>query len=85
MTHTNTQQQQQHNTNQDETSRSILISPGVGRAPSSVPHYPPPEEIEDDVNEEGERVVEGASPALVAHHINHTPKLVFVERAGQLT
>ena len=65
---------------------------GSSRVAGSAPHYfPPPEEIQDE--EEGgeggkgggERVVEGASPVTVSHHLSQSPGLVFVERAGQPT
>ena len=65
---------------------------GSSRVAATVPHYfPPRDEIQDEEGcAEGgkggrERVVEGASPVTVSHHLSQSPGLVFVERAGQPT
>lgn len=66
---------------------TAVLAPGTGsRAGRAVPHYfPPPEEIHDEGEEGGggRRVVEGASPIPLTHHVSQSPGLVFVERAGQ--
>ncbi|CAI8043605.1 hypothetical protein GBAR_LOCUS24181 [Geodia barretti] len=61
---------------------------GSSRVAATVPHYfPPRDEIQDEEGcAEGgkggrERVVEGASPVTVSHHLSQSPGLVFVERA----
>ena len=67
---------------------TFLCHIGTSRGASTAPHYfPPPEEIQDEEEEDGEgggeRVVEGAAPVPLSHHVSQSPGLVFVERAGQ--